>query len=204
MPPPWQRAPRVTAQPDPSEFPDLLDQQQWTQSATFSQSDRFSGPSERIGRYYRQRLDELDAAGLEQKHLERTAPASPLRPTIERKGWAAGLPCRPLLDPMGPAATAAAEEAAQMSASAPDLSSSALGILGRQRAAADAQARRAFEGTRRHQHITRYVDNQCPTSAPPKHDRVLLRVLPQAFVLALGLTATNTTTNLRPEKQTKT
>ena len=103
-PSPFKKEPRVNAEPNGS-YPKLLDDEQWTQAATFAQTDRFTGPSHRIGRFYRQQLNELSVEGLQQKQQERTAPASPLRPTIERKGWAAGLPMRSLLDPLS--ATAA-------------------------------------------------------------------------------------------------
>ena len=139
----YHRAPRVTATPARDDFPALLDDSQWTQAATFSQDEKYAGPSDRIGRYYRQRLDELDDEALDRKGAERTAPASPLRPTIERKGWAAGLPCRPLL-------LAPMEEAV----GAVDMSTSALGILKRQRDAKSLAAAEPHAGTHRSAHIT--------------------------------------------------
>ena len=145
--PTYHRQPKITATPVPSDFPQLLDDSQWTQAATFSQDDKYAGPSERIGRYYRQRLEELDRSGLEQKRMERTAPPSPLRPTIERKGWAAGLPCRPLLAPVDVSDTGGAS-------SSSDLSSSALGILQRQRDAEEQLKATPYTGTRRNAHIT--------------------------------------------------
>ena len=146
---PFRQQPRIIAQPELDDFPQLLDNEQWTQSATFSQSTRYSGPSDRIGRYYRQGLNELDREGLEQKRTERKAPASPLRPTIERKGWAAGLPCRPLLDPLG---SSSYNEI--MAATAPDMSTSALGILQRQREEREDRQREPYAGTRRTMHLT--------------------------------------------------
>ena len=143
-PSPWRKQPAVIAQPEEDDFPELLDQSLWTQSATFAQGDKYTGPSARIGRYYRQGLNELDGKGLEKARAERTAPLSPLRPTIERKGWAAGLACRPLLDPL----------AVSASDSASDLSSSGLGILQRQREAAMLAEQAPFAGTSRTQHIT--------------------------------------------------
>ena len=142
--PTYHRQPKITATPVPDDFPQLLDNSQWTQAATFGSNDKYAGPSERIGRYYRQGLNELDRAGLEEKRAERTAPASPLRPTIERKGWAAGLPCRPLLAPVD----------VSDGAGSSDLSASALGILERQRAAAAASASVPYTGTHRNAHIT--------------------------------------------------
>ena len=85
------RPPRATATADAADYPALLDAQQWTQAATFSQDDIHRGPSARIGRYYRPRFDELSREELEVKAAERTKPVSPLRPTVERTGWAAGL-----------------------------------------------------------------------------------------------------------------
>ena len=148
-PPTYHRQPRVTATPVSDDFPALLDESQWTQAATFAQDDKYAGPSDRIGRHYRQRLDELDDAGLEQKRAERTAPPSPLRPTIERKGWAAGLPCRPLLAPM-----AAVDVSGGSGSGSVELSSSALGILKRQREAREAAEGAAYSGTKRPAHIT--------------------------------------------------
>jgi hypothetical protein len=52
--PTYHRQPKITATPVPTDFPQLLDDQQWTQAATFAQNDKYSGPSERIGRYYRE------------------------------------------------------------------------------------------------------------------------------------------------------
>ena len=154
--PTFHRQPKVTATPVPSDFPKLLDDSQWTQAATFSQDDKYSGPSQRIGRYYRQRLDELDGDGLEAKRMERTAPPSPLRPTIERKGWAAGLPCRPLLAPVDVSIDGMGEfgGAAGTGGPPPPLDASALGILQRQREAAEMASRGPYEGTRRQAHIT--------------------------------------------------
>ena len=144
---PFRRQPRVTAQPDPELFPSLLDDSQWTQAATFNQDDRFTGPSERIGRYYRQRLDEMTGPQLEQRRQQRTAPASPLRPTIDRRGWAAGLPCRPLLAPVAPE-----EELVPVPDAA--LGSTALQILTRQREAKEQSEREMYDGTARSVHIT--------------------------------------------------
>ena len=90
------RPPRATATADAADYPALLDAQQWTQAATFSQDDIHRGPSARIGRYYRPRFDELSREELEVKAAERTKPVSPLRPTVERTGWAAGLPFKGL------------------------------------------------------------------------------------------------------------
>ena len=73
----FYRQPKSTAQPEQNNFPELLDDSQWTLAATFSQDDTFSGPSDRIGKYYRQALNELDTEGLSRKRAERTAPASP-------------------------------------------------------------------------------------------------------------------------------
>jgi hypothetical protein len=145
--PTYHRQPKITATPVPTDFPQLLDDQQWTQAATFAQNDKYSGPSERIGRYYRQRLDELDRPGLEQKRAERTAPASPLRPAIERKGWAAGLPCRPLLAPVD-------LSDGDGGSSSSNLGASALGILQRQREASEQAAAVPYVGTHRNAHIT--------------------------------------------------
>lgn len=144
-PSPFRRQPRVTAQPDAAQYPALLDASQWTLAATFSHDDRFTGPSERIGRYYRQRLDEMTAEQLEQRRAQRTAGQSPLRPTIDRRGWATGLPCRSLLPPM------AADE---QSPTSPDLGSSALQILTRQREAKEEAERAMYVGTQRSVHIT--------------------------------------------------
>ena len=96
----FYRQPKSTAVPEQANFPELLDDSQWTLAATFSQDDAFSGPSDRIGRYYRQQLDELNEGELEAKRDQRMQPASPLRPTVERTGWAPGLTCRPLLNPL--------------------------------------------------------------------------------------------------------
>ena len=63
---PFRRQPRINAAPEPSSYPALLDSSQWTRSATLPQSDLFTGPSQRIGRYYRQRLDEQSPAQLEE------------------------------------------------------------------------------------------------------------------------------------------
>ena len=97
---PFRRQPRINAAPEPSEYPALLDSSQWTRSATLPQNDHFTTPSQRIGRHYRQRLDEQNVEQLAQRRSERTAPISPLRPTIDRKGYAVGLACRPLLQPI--------------------------------------------------------------------------------------------------------
>ena len=69
----------MTATPQPEDFSELLDQSQWTKAATFAQDDAFAGPSDRIARYYRQSLNELDSEGLDRKEAERTAPASEKR-----------------------------------------------------------------------------------------------------------------------------
>ena len=140
---PFIRQPRATAVPEPEHFPELLDDSQWTQAATFSQDENYSGPSDRIGRYYRQSLSELDSEALERKRAERTTPSSPLRPTIEKKGWAAGLACRPLL--LGGAPEP--EDGSSMA-------NSALGILQRQRTEASRAASAPHEGTKRSAHIT--------------------------------------------------
>ena len=66
----WQRQPRIIAQPEAQDFTQLLDDSQWTQAATFVPTDRYTGPSARIGRYYRQGLNELDVRGLEEKRQE--------------------------------------------------------------------------------------------------------------------------------------
>ena len=81
---PFRRQPRINAAPEPSEYPALLDSSQWTRSATLPQNDHFTTPSQRIGRHYRQRLDEQNVEQLAQRRSERTAPISPLRPTIVR------------------------------------------------------------------------------------------------------------------------
>ena len=146
---PFAQQPRITAEPDQSDFPKLLDDEQWTQAATFAQTDRFTGPSQRIGRYYQQRLDELSIEGLQHKQAERTAPASPLRPTIERKGWAAGLPQRALLDPL----SATASEGLPPMPPPADLSGSALGILRFQREQAVQKEALPHAGTFRHAHV---------------------------------------------------
>eukprot|EP00965_Chrysotila_dentata_P254521 6211903-Pleurochrysis_carterae.AAC.3 len=132
---PFRRPPRVNAGAQVNDFPQLLDNNQWTQAATFSQDGRFSAPSDRIGRYYRQQLNEMSEAQLDQRKSERTQPASPLRPTVERSGWAAGLACKPLLSPLTAAEAPAADP----------LNSSAFAILRRQRTAEenDAQAWRS-------------------------------------------------------------
>jgi hypothetical protein len=149
---PYRRAPRVTATAEEGSFPTLLDGAQWTQAAAFNQDDRFSSPSQRIGRYYRQQLNELDEAQLEAKRAERLQPVSPLRPSVERKGWAAGLACKPLLTPLeassqnGPTSFGHSSDAA--------VDSSAFGLLSRQRAGAEAQDQAVFEGTHRQAHIT--------------------------------------------------
>mmetsp|Transcript_3023 Transcript_3023/g.9072 ORF Transcript_3023/g.9072 Transcript_3023/m.9072 type:complete len:4073 (+) Transcript_3023:47-12265(+) len=150
---PFRRPPRVTASPDHEAYPTLLDSAQWTQAATFNQDERFSGPSNRIGRYYRQKLDELDEAQLDAKRAQRLQPASPLRPVVERKGWAAGLVCKPLLTPL---------EASQGDSGGFGSSSSgqngsdfsAFALLSRQRASAEAEERAIFDGTQRQAHIT--------------------------------------------------
>ena len=116
---PFRRQPRINAAPEPSEYPALLDSSQWTRSATLPQNDHFTTPSQRIGRHYRQRLDEQNVEQLAQRRSERTAPISPLRPTIDRKGYAVGLACRPLLQPIGQE-----EEYPE--------STSMLGVIGRQ------------------------------------------------------------------------
>lgn len=136
----------MVAQPDLAQFPALLDDSQWTLAATFNQDDRLTGPSERIGRYYRQRLDEMSGAQLEERRLQRSAHQSPLRATIDRRGWAAGLPCRPLLQPV----------AGQQDESDPaqELGSSALLILSRQREAREEAERAMHAGTQRNAHIT--------------------------------------------------
>ena len=149
-PPVYARQPKITATAVPSDFPQLLDDQQWTQAATFAQDDKYAGPSQRIGRYYRQRIDELDAVGLEQKRAERTAPPSPLRPTIERKGWAAGLPCRPLLPPVDLSDDGYDYGRQEPPPALPD---TALGLLMRQREAAERATRGPYEGTGRMPHI---------------------------------------------------
>lgn len=146
----FHREPRVTATPAPDVFPELLDDAQWTQAATFAQGDKYTGPSERIGRYYRQRLDELDEEGLERKRAERTAPPSPLRPTIERKGWAAGLPCRPLM--LSPV-----DVSEDVAGSSTDLGGTALGLLKRQRDAKLQDEADPHAGTKRSAHITEPV-----------------------------------------------
>lgn len=141
----------MTAPAQEGNYPTLLDEAQWTQAATFNQDDRFSGPSQRIGRYYRQQLKELDEAQLEAKRAERLAPASPLRPPVERKGWAAGLNCKPLLTPL----EASHGEPSSFGRSAAGLrDSSAFALLSRQHADAEAQERSIFEGTHRQAHIT--------------------------------------------------
>lgn len=143
---PYRRQPRVTAQPDQNQFPALLDDSQWTQAATFNQDDRFTRPSERIGRYYRQRLDEMSSAQLEQRRIQRSAKPSPLRPVIDRRGWAAGLPCRPLLNPVP------LDEEGE--APSEELGSSAFKILSRQREAKEEADRAMYAGTQRSAHIT--------------------------------------------------
>lgn len=140
-----RKQPLVNATPDAADFEQLLDDNQWTQAATFAQDDRYAGPSERIGRYYRQRLDELDSAGLEQRHLERTTTTSPLRQSIPREGWAAGLPCRPLLGPIGDITDPP---------SATPLASSALDILSQQQKELEAKRAVPYVGTERNLHIT--------------------------------------------------
>ena len=139
---PFRRPPRVIAQPDVELYPALLDDSQWTQAATFNQDDQFTGPSERIGRYYRQRLDERSTNELEQVRERRTVPTSPLRPVVQRHGWAAGLPQRPLLEPV------------PQSDEVVEMGSTALGILSRQREAKEATERSMYEGTDRNVHIT--------------------------------------------------
>ena len=136
---PFRRQPRVVAEPDAELYPALLDGSQWTQAATFDTTDRPVGPSARIGRYYRQQLDEMNQAQLAEQRVERTAPASPLKPVVERHGWAAGLPCRPLLAPL-----AAEEEVAPI---APLAERDALAILARQREAAEQQEESMYHGT---------------------------------------------------------
>ena len=148
---PWYKPPLVTAMPDVSDFPPLVDDTQFTLAATFPQNDRYTSASARIGRYYRQGLHELDDAGLEQRRTERTAPPSPLKPTVKREGWAAGLPCRPLLPPMLPAGS---DGSAAPPPAADDFGASALGILRRQRGAARAAASVPFADTYRTKHIT--------------------------------------------------
>ena len=138
---PFRRQPRINAAPEVNAYPALLDSSQWTRSATLPQNDLFTGPSQRIGRYYRQRLDEQSPAQLEQRRTERTAPVSPLRPSIERKGYAVGLTCRPLLQPIEAEAPASA-------------GSSMLGTMGRQRDAEEQQRQAVFQGTRREAHIS--------------------------------------------------
>ena len=160
---PFRRPPRVTrdAQEGVHEFPSLLDDSQWTLAATFAQDDKFVGPSERIGRYYRQRLDELDAAGLEQVRAERAvaqaAAASPLRSGGERAGWAVGLPRNSLLSapsrpleleseigsPPRDPPSATAPTAGDGSGSAIE-SNSALGIMRAQLVASDRTEQRMY------------------------------------------------------------
>lgn len=138
---PFRRQPRINAAPEPSEYPALLDSSQWTRSATLPQNDHFTTPSQRIGRHYRQRLDEQNVEQLAHRRSERTAPISPLRPTIDRKGYAVGLACRPLLQPIGQE-----EEYPE--------STSMLGVIGRQ-CEADEEARQAvFQGTHREAHLS--------------------------------------------------
>jgi len=150
---PFRRAPRATATPEEDSFPTVLDGSQWTQAATFNQDDRFSSPSQRIGRYYRQQLSEQDEPQLEATRAERLQPASPLRPSVERKGWAAGLACKPLLTPLEASQGDPSGFGGGRSSDAPG-ETSAFALLGRQRATADAQDRAAFEGTHRQAHIT--------------------------------------------------
>ena len=138
------RPPRATATADAADYPALLDAQQWTQAATFSQDDIHRGPSARIGRYYRPRFDELSREELEVKAAERTKPVSPLRPTVERTGWAAGLPFKGLL-PAGAAPPASPPTG---------LPSPGVQILGRQIAADEAAAEAMTEGTHRQLHLT--------------------------------------------------
>ena len=144
---PFRRQPRATAAASVDDFPTLLDRHQWTQGATISQHTRWEGPSGRIGRYYRQGLNELNESELEAKHEQRMQPSSPLRPTVERTGWAPGLTCRTLLDPLQ---ADAGPSSGPLAAS----SSSGLAILGRQRAAERAKAHEEFAGTHRQLHIT--------------------------------------------------
>ena len=140
----FARQPRSTATPDEDEFPELVDGSQWTLAANFTQGDKWIAPSERIAQHYHPRLDELDAAGLTDKRAERTAPASPLRPTVERKGWAAGLACRPLM--LMPIDVSDTSDGA--------MDASALGILRRQREAEVRAEGVLHAGTHRQTHIT--------------------------------------------------
>ena len=137
---PFRRQPRINAAPEPSDYPALLDSSQWTRSATLPQNDHFTTPSQRIGRHYRQRLDEQNVEQLARRRTERTAPISPLRPTIDRKGYAVGLACRPLLQPIEQ------EEYPE--------STSMLGVIGRQRQAEDQARQAVFQGTHREAHLS--------------------------------------------------
>ena len=75
--PTFARQPRATATPAPDDFAPLIDESQWTQAASLIPGNTNVTPSERIGRFYNQNLNELDPQGLSAKLAERTAPASP-------------------------------------------------------------------------------------------------------------------------------
>lgn len=131
-PSPFRRPPLVTLSAQEDAYATLLDDSQWTQAAAFGDDDRFSTPSQRIGRNYRQ-PSEQDAAQLDAARV--------LSPPRRRKGWAPGLSCRPLLSPL--------------EAPSPPGGSPAGSPNARQRADAEPEGDSSpFKGTLRREHIT--------------------------------------------------
>ncbi|KAG8459256.1 hypothetical protein KFE25_014101 [Diacronema lutheri] len=134
---PFRRQPRVTAAPEVTEYPVLLDNTQWTQATTFTASRRFMTPSDRIGAFNRASLSTMDESQLEAARAAALAGPSPLRPDVNRRGWATGLACKPLVAPR--------ERASPRGA----LDGSAFEVLERQRRAAAEAEEEVFKGTLR-------------------------------------------------------